>query len=231
MGDTKEKRINPNRKVERNNKVITLIVDDGKSYTEIAEQMGVSKARVQQIAKSKGISKWTISREKYRVMAENITKDLAAGISYQDINRKYNVKKYSTGLKKYNLNALSTKLKITRNENIVNRYKSITAKSIINSTENGLVNPNKLSQIDSVYAIASKLGYKKFPGIGNRNGGGVFEDKKIIKLIKDKRDIEKLSFRAIAEYLNDNGIKTVTGKLYSTSNLNAKYKAIKKHNL
>ncbi len=205
---------------ERNNLVLNMI-RNGEKYPAIATKMGISKQRVYQLAKKEGVSRWGEIREANANLKINIESDFKSGLSYEELKSKYNK----------GLTGLSAKFRTKRDSGIVREYKNKTANQVLKCSSKVLNNPNRINTEDSVYRIASKSGFKKFPMIGNRSQGGVFEDAKVIAFIKNKRDENKLTFIEITSLLNAKGLKTITGLEFAVPNVVAKYKAIKKYNL
>lgn len=205
---------------ERNNLVLDM-VRNGETYPDIAVKMGITKQRVYQLAKKEGYSRLTEIREANVNLKQNIESDFKAGLSYEELKSKYNK----------GLTGLPTKFRNKRDSGIVREYKTKTATQVLKCSSKVLNNPNRINTENSVYRVASKSGYKKFPMIGNRSAGGVFEDSKVIRFIKNKRDKNNLSFTEISTLLNAKGFKTITGKEFTLANVTCKYHAIKKHNL
>ena len=221
-------KVNGNLKAERNIELLEAINTSGLTYREIGAKYNVSKARVQELAKKNGISRWKMSREKNRELVISIERDYKAGLSYDEMKAKYDIKAINfTTLK---IQPLAARYRKERNTKIVTEYKNTTAKSVLKSNDPAMDNPDRLRTVKSVYDISGKHGFKKYPNIGNRRAGGVFEAPKTIKLIKKLREKNKLSFKEIAIILNSKGLKTPMGKEYTNHNLRYKYKAIVKHN-
>ncbi len=221
-------KINHNLKAERNKELIEAINTSGLTYREIGEKYNVSKARVQELAKKNGISRWKVSRERNKQLAVSIERDYKAGLTYEQMKEKYDLGKVD--FKSLNIEPLATRFRKDRDAKIVAEYKTKTAKSVLKSNDPAMDNPDRLTAINSVYGVTSRNGFKKYPNVGNRNAGGVFENPKTIKLIKKLREKGELSFNEIATVLNSKGLKSPMGKEYTGHNLRFKYKAIVKHN-
>ena len=221
-------KINHNLKAERNKELIEAINTSGLTYREIGEKYNVSKARVQELAKKNGISRWKVSRERNKQLAVSIERDYKAGLTYEQMKEKYDLGKVD--FKSLKIQPLATRFRKDRDAKIVSEYKTKTAKSVLKSNDPAMDNPDRLTAINSVYGVTSRNGFKKYPNVGNRNAGGVFEDPKTIKLIKKLREKGELSFNEIAIVLNSKGLKSPMGKEYTGHNLRFKYKAIVKHN-
>lgn len=221
-------KINGNLKAERNKELIEAINTSGLTYREIGVKYNVSKARVQELAKKNGISRWKVSRERNKQLAVSIERDYKAGLTYEQMKEKYDLGKVD--FKTLKIEPLATRYRKDRDAKIVAEYKKKTAKSVLKSNDPAMDNPDRLTAIKSVYGVTRKMGFKKYPNVGNRNAGGVFETPKTIKLIKKLREKNKLSFNEIAAVLNSKGLKSPMGKEYTGHNLRFKYKAIVKHN-
>jgi len=221
-------KINRNLKAERNKELIEAINTSGLTYREIGVKYNVSKARVQELAKKNGISRWKVSRERKKQLAASIERDYKAGLSYEQMKEKYDLGKVD--FKALKIQPLATRFRKDRDVKIVAEYKRKTAKEVLKSNDPAMDNPDRLTAIDSVYGVTGRAGFKKYPNVGNRNAGGVFEKPEIIKFIKDKRDKNNLSFKEISILMQEKGFKTPYGRDYTMSNVYQKYLAIKKHN-
>lgn len=207
---------------ERNDKIINLI-RQGLTYDEVGEQMGITKQRVCQIAKYNNISRWDESREFKVNLISRIKEDIDNQLPYTDIVEKHNLRIKGYLLRDTELSGLYTDMLIKRNEAIKKKYEVRTAEEIINDNDYNITNPTKPTSINCVYRIASSLGFKKYPMIGDRSKGNTFEDRTILKYIRDRRDKDGWTFKKIACELNKLNYRTVTGKLFTTSNVNYKY--------
>lgn len=215
-------------KKERNVKIVKDIQEGRLTYKEIGKKYNLTKQRVYQFAQDNNISRWEKSREDIKKTKEEIQNDIINGLTYKEICDKYSYVKTSLStLVGINLQSLFLE---KRNKEIINLYKEMTAKDTIIIPVNVLDDPYRITKINTVYGISSKRGYKKYPMIGDRCKGGVFEPKKVINLIKKLRS-KNYSYRKIALELNKKGWKTPTGKLYSTMNVFNKHKGILKYNL
>ena len=203
------------RIIERD-KEIKKLLDDGMTHKSIAEKFYITKQRVTQIAHKLRISSGEIRRETKKVVKESIMKDIESGFTYKEINEKYKhikgVSDMVSGLEKVILDK--------RNRLIIEEYKTKTAKQIISD--------NNLNITEGfLYGIVSEAGTKRYPHIIDRHKGGLFEDKEILTIIKSKRENVGLSFKTIANYLNDNGYTTVQGKLFADHSVRHKYNKMK----
>lgn len=218
-------------KLARNTKIIEAI-KEGKTYVEIGRTYNVTKQRISQFAKRENYSSWVVTREKYDKLLILVKADVDSGMEFEELKTKHKFTPYIISeLQKRGLEKLTERYRNVRNSVIIEEYKNKIAKDVVISGSTGLDSPMRIGTIDSIYSISSKNGYKKYPKVGNRNSGGLFEDPKVINLIKKKRDVEELSFREISEILNKKGFISPMGKPYTTCNVNAKYTSIKKNNL
>ena len=226
---TKKHDIRKTRALTARNEEITKLIKAGTPYPEIAKQYNITKQRVYQFGKIAGYSRNSELREVRATFTKNVKADVKAGMSYSDIQKKYELKKNGYKLAGSEISNLATQFRSKRDNGLVKEYKTKSAVNVIKSNRKELINPNKVNTVDGIYRIATKSGFKKYPQIGNRSKGGVFEDNKVIKFIKTKRE-NGLSFSDITTLLNAKGFKTIMGKEFTTSNVNAKFKAIVKHN-
>jgi DNA-binding CsgD family transcriptional regulator/uncharacterized protein YerC len=217
------------RDKKRHKEILNILKSGALTYDEIGEKFGITKQRVSQIAKFNGYSRWGQIRENKAKFVKKIKKDIKKGLSYNDIYEKHNLKEKRDLLNDTDLSSLFTDMMATRNEAIKKQYRTKTAKKVMKLKDYELNNPNTINDINTVYRVSSKLGYKKYPMIGNRSAGGVFEDKKILKYIERKKDKDGWSFPMITYKLNRMGRKTLTGKEFTTPNVIAKYHAYKKN--
>jgi len=216
----------------KRNEMIKTLLDAGWTYVDIAREMGITKQRVYQVAKVYGVKRWEVTREFHQKIVADIEKDVSEGMSYNDVKVKYNLDtKMLQKLRHHGLGNLFSRLTQERREGILEEYKTKLAREVVSSHDSKLDNPNKLTNIGQVYKASTKLGFRKYPKIGNRNAGGLFESKEVIMIIKVKREVEELSFAKIAAFLNEKGYKTPMGRDYQDHNVRFKYMSIKKNNL
>lgn len=202
-------------------KVIKKLLDDGVTYKVIGEKFGITQERVRQISHRLGIKRWEISRENKKIAKEDMMKDIEAGLTYKEISKKY---KHIKGLRDI-ISGLEKIILDKRNELIIKEYKTKTAKQII-SDNNLNIGEN------FVYEIVTEAGLKKYPKVGPRYKGGLNEDEEILTIIKRKREVDGMSFKAIASYLNNNGYITVQGKLFADHSVRHKYnKMVRLHKI
>ena len=214
-------------KTTRNKKIIKDI-QKGKTYKEIGKKYNITKQRVAQFAKHHNIYRWEENREYRKKIISLIKEDIKQGRSYDAIMSKY-ADKYNN-IKTILEGGLFTYIKEKRNKKIVNQYKCNTAQSITVDTSPLLDTPQRIGSVNMIYQISNKNGYKKYPKIGNRRKGGLFESSRVINLIKELKK-ENYTYREIAEELNNKGWKSPMGKIYTTGNVYNKHKSIIKHNL
>lgn len=198
------------------NKEIKKLLDDGMTYKFIGEKFDITKERVKQISHKLGIRRWDISRETKKVVKESIMKDIESGFTYKEINEKYKHIKNVSGI----ISGLEKVILDKRNRLIIEEYKTKTAKQIISD--------NNLNITEGfLYGIVSEAGLGKYPKVGARYKGGLNEDEGILTIIKNKREDEGMSFKGIANYLNDNGYITILGKPFDYKSVRYKYNKMK----
>jgi transcriptional regulator with XRE-family HTH domain/transposase-like protein len=216
-------------KVKRNARILKLVEDDDLTYKEIGELFGVTRQAVAGIILRSGYSRWDSRRKKFKAIAKNINNDIKLGLTYKEINEKYTYSTLANLTARNLLPSLFSDLLEKRNRLITKKYKGEIAKSIVQSEDYDLNNPNGINTLSGVYSISSKNGFKKYPKIGRRCDGGTFEDKKILRYIQNKRDKHGWTFKKIAEKLTRLGYKTLTGKEFDMPNVVYKYNAYKKN--
>ena len=208
---------------QRKARILAHIKDDKLTYTNIGKRFGISKARVQQIAKENGVGRWKLSRSKNAKIVDSIITDFGNGLSYVELKNKYGNIYYNVPFNIYSY------FLEKRNAEIISQYKEKTAKRVLSSTEQKLDDPNRINGVNSVYLISGKEGYKKYPNVGDRNKGGSSEDKTIIRYIIRKRDNDGWSFKQISDKLNKLGKKTICGFKFTIANTYSKYAYYKKN--
>lgn len=217
----KRKVRNPKREEQ-----ILKLLNENISFDEIAKKFGITKQRVNQIAKRNNIKRWEQSREFKISMYLKIMDDFNNNISLNDICLKHNlsIDNINTIFCFNNDNTIFSKFREKRNSCIISDFiGGTTAKAITKRDDKELLDPNKITWIDSIYRINIKNGIRRYPQIGNRAGGGCFENKEILKFIFNKRDKYKWTFKKITDELNKKGKKTLTGKVFTIPNVFAKY--------
>jgi predicted DNA-binding protein YlxM (UPF0122 family) len=215
--------------IKREKKIIKL-VNDGWTLIKIANKFKITKQRVFQIVKRNNISLWDKARANNQTIHQNILNDINDNISFTDIVKKYGTSKskLSYSFKTIQNEPLNRFIITKRNCEITSQFiKGNTAKSITTNIEPILMSPTHITTVDSIYKINAKNNVRRYPQIINRNKGGLFESKEVVKLIKNRRDKKNWTFKKIAEELNRLGYKTITGKDYTEPNTYQKYLAIK----
>lgn len=221
----KRKVRNPKREQQ-----ILKLLNENISFGEIAKKFGISKQRVNQIAKRNNIKRWEESREFKTSIYSKIMNDFNNNISLNDICLKYNLSLDNINTIFYfnNDNTLFSKFREKRNSCIISDFiGGETANGITKRNDDLLIEPNKITNISQIYRINNRNGVKRYPMIGSRAGGGCFENKEILKFIFNKRDKYKWTFEKITNELNKKGKKTLTGKVFTTPNVIAKYNSNK----
>ena len=223
------KRLNRRKtyQTDRNENLIEDIRKGKLSYKEIGKKYNITKQRVYQFAKNEKISRWEKIREKRKKLIINVKDDLGKGLTYQQLCERYGDEYYFHYVMD---GGTYTHILEKRNQEILTKYKHTNAKSIITDSSPILDTPQRIGTTNHIYHIVSKKGYKKYPQIGNRSKGGLFESDRVIKLIKKLKN-KNYSYRRIAEALNEKGWKSPMGKIYSGSNVQNKHKLIIKYKL
>ena len=218
------------KKTIREGEILTLNAKGVKSV-DIAKKFGITKQRIYQILSRNNISRVNQLRDRYSKIKNNANELLVSGMSVNDITEKLKIKNVY-----YYVRDIGERHKYQRNQRnklISDEFlNGMTAKKITKLTSpKELLTPTAVTKIGTVYAINSKLDIRRYPMIGDKSNGGIFEDRKILQYIQKKRDINKWTFIRISDKLNKLGYKTITGKEFTMCNTLAKYKAykIKKH--
>lgn len=213
-------------KKERNELIYKMLLS-GEKYQIIADKMNVSKARIEQVAKTYNYSRWDESKKKYNILVEKIINDFNTGTTYEELVKKYNLnnKILYSRLQYHGLPSdLLKQCRIKRNEKIVSEYKSgKKAVDIINSKHEIVNQPHKINSLSRIYAICSKQGVYKYPKVGKRIDGGSSENCEILRLVKHLKENKNFTFEAIANHLNSKKYKTVCGKRFNMANARFKY--------
>lgn len=209
--------------------IVELLKTTDLTFNAIGERYGISKARVGQIYQEHGLGlKKVTIRKNWEKICKTILADLdnnsnvellakQYGLTIAQLNSKFN---YYTGRSLYSI------VIERRNDAVVETFlKGSTAKTIVNSDAKVLDNPHKLSDIDSIYGINRKRGIKRYPNIGNRSKGGIFETRKVLDLIIKFRN-NGLTYANIADKLNELGHLTISGLPFTGPNVHVKYSRI-----
>ena len=196
-------------------KIIELI-KSGLSYEHIAPAFGITKQRVQQIAKASGVNSIEVKKIKHKKEIESINSKVNSGECYVDVYGKYKNAEIQA-LMANGLTPISS-LRKKRNKKIISAYKNGTsAKTII---ENGVCG---IQSINSVYNVVSSAGSNRYPNLIRNKKGYSNENIKILRLIKKLKNQNK-TISEITKYLNDHNYKSVCGKSFSYQLVNWKYK-------
>lgn len=218
------------KKTIREQEILELNASGVKS-NDIAKKFGVSKQRIWQILNRNNISRNKQLKERYYEIKNRANELSLSGLSVNDIKAKLKIKAvyyYAPEIGLIHKNQRNQRNKLISDE-FLNGMSAKKITKLISPKE--LVTPIAVTSINGVYGINTKLNIRRYPMIGDKSYGGIFEDRKILQYIQKKRDIDKWSFTRISDKLNKLGHKTITGKEFTMSNTLAKYKAykIKKH--
>ncbi len=223
-----------NLKSVKNQKIdekIKELFEKGFLYGDISKELGMSKTAVSGRVKHLGLCRYKFKKEFYLELIKKIERDFEQGLSYEEIKKKHCLTKHlNQGLHRFGLKLYATHRQ-RRNSEIVDRYKKQIAKKILVSNDKKIKDPRKIVTLSSIYTISTENKFKKYPNIGSRFHGGIFLPKKILNIIKRKREVENKTFSEIAEFLNSKNHLTATGVPFSNHNVRFKYKAIKKNKL
>ena len=212
----------PQAKVERN-KLILEMARSKKTYKTIGEIFGVSKQCVKAICHHHGFSKTEYNKKINEKLASEIQEDIDNGLTYVEIRDKYTFKVLSKLNHKKLINYSHGQMIQIRDRAVTEKYKINVARVIVESDEQILNDPHEINSVSRVYVASRKNGFKKYPRMGDRYKGGCFEDEKILKYIKRKRDTYGWSFPKIAEHLNKRNIKTICDKTFEHHHVRFKY--------
>ena len=170
------------RKTEQRLEIVKLL-NEGLTLADIGNKFSISKQRVYQIARDSGYNRNSKINEFHEKTYTSILSDIDEGLSYNEIVIKYG--KYSViRYNQRNKKTLKQLMVDKRDRNIISSFiLGETAKGITIKVDTILDNPNRINCIQGIYKINSKHGIKRFPTVGNRNGGGIFEDRKILQYI------------------------------------------------
>tara|TARA_R110000803_G_scaffold114067_1_gene182527 strand:+ start:72 stop:1073 length:1002 start_codon:yes stop_codon:yes gene_type:complete len=218
---------NPKKLIEREQEIISLN-EKGVPNTKIADKYNISKQRVYQILKNNDISRNKQIKENYEEIRNQIKSDLNNGLTLGQLIKKWgNYKKIRYYFPE--IYKLTKQLREHRNKEIGKLYlNGNTAKEITNkTTPDTLLQPKQINGESHIYRINTKQGIKKYPNVGMKCYGGIFEDRKILQYIQNKRDKHNWSFSLITEKLNKLGYVTITGKEFKTPNVYEKYLSYK----
>lgn len=202
----------------------------GKSYAFIGKKFSLSTERIRQICTLAGMHKRKEHSVLIKKTIDRINKDIQNDMSYEKLVEKYKLSKD----KKYALMANGmpslNKIYIKKRNDIVLREfkKGKTAIQIMNMKHKHLNGNFTIGCIELVYKITAKNNLYKQPKVKDRYLGGTSENKEVLEMIHQKRDVEKMSCEKVATYLNDMGARTITGKKFSAQLVSYKYYQEKK---
>lgn len=221
---------------ERNDKILLMLKQSNSSFVTIGKKYNITPQRVQQIAKDFDIQLHGKNHEEKDSIVRKIKEDMPL-MSYKDIRAKYkefeghNWKILQKKFKKMYGETIYTLMKKERDALILQKYSSgDKAIEVINSDDLTLKSPLRFTKVRDVYRISIENGYRKYPGIGSRAGGGIFERKKVLDLIVKMREEKKMKFKDITIALNKKGLTTIQGKEFKMENVIVKYHRIKSNN-
>ena len=216
-------KISKNYKTKRNNEMLELI-HAGDTFSSIAKKFNVTKSRVGQLAKDHGVNRWEIGRTTSEQLINDIQIDIDNGMEYDELKQKHNLTHKTIERLRYRgLKPVSATYRENRNSTIVDEYKIMTAKKVLASDTKSLDSPQRILGVNSIYSISTAAGFKRYPNIGKRCVKGSHETKEVLGLILTRRNIDKLSFRKIAEELNEKNMLTIGGLPFTTHNVTSKY--------
>jgi hypothetical protein len=210
---------------EERNEAIKKLLLKNVNLQVIADKFNVTRQRIEQIAKTIGIRRQEENREKRSQLIQQIKVDISSGLSYSEILKKHKLDyKSLNSLYRHGLPNLFRIFRNKRNEIIIDEYaKGKTAEEILNSKNKFLTGELQVSTVDYIYGIVTKNKFRKYPQIGNRSKGGLFEDARILNYIKTWKEDHKRTFGDIADILNKKGEKTITGKPFTQQLVYNKY--------
>lgn len=214
------------KQLERNNKIKELL-DSGLKYFEIAKELNLRRGTVDFIAKSKfGINYMKDNKNHYLNLIEKVKIDLnEKELSYSSIITKHkltpkDLAKFTT----FNFK-LKHEFNKLRNDKMGDKYENGTIARKLTSKKESYI-----KTIGGVYGVVSgTLGIYKYPKI-KRGLKGLFEDRRVIRIIKDckKRTKFTLTNNEIADLLNKKGYKTTTGKEFLWTHVSNIWTKVKK---
>ena len=220
------------KKIIKRKITVIKLLNDGLTYRAIGKITHITPQRVMQIAKVNGLGdRWITGRVKKKNLLDEVTKDLNENLSIAEILSKRSIDR-DTLFYIFEISGkpLSRVIRNKRNDKIVEDFlDGDTAKRIIKNPDKVFDDPNRLQDINSIYGINRVRGVKRYPQIGKRTLGGIFEDRKILRFITNKHDKLGWTFKDIAEKLNELGNKTIQGLPFEPQNTFVKYHSYKKN--
>lgn len=205
------------KKNKRNYAILELALK-GAKHKDIAKQYNITKQRVTQIIQAQGYTREDIRKKYFEPIVSGFQKKIENGACPTDVHNELKKIGYNLPLLvKYGLNYNPITFKEQRNKKIATIYKSgVTAKKILTDGVCGI------GSLNGIYNTIKKQKAQRLPQV-KRGKKGIYENNEIIKELLHLREIEKLPFREIAERLNEKGLKTMSGKLFSAPNVAVKY--------
>jgi hypothetical protein len=201
-----------------------------KNVIETAETLGVTREYIRVLEKSLNLSRRLATAARCKKLIKLIKNDIEKGLSYEEIVSywKLNKKKITYLQRKFGFPGLIFLFVKRRNDFIQLEYKNgKTITEILQENNRLLYIKEKKIKASAAQSIANK-GFKRYPGIGLRTQKGVvFESMDVLKKIEELRDVQKMSFSKIAEKLNAEGIKTISGATFYYQMVAIKYNQLK----
>jgi DNA-binding transcriptional ArsR family regulator len=217
--------------LKRDNQIVSLI-KLGLTLKEIGRRFKITSQRIYQIALRNNIKVQKDRREERVKLAQDIKNN---NTSYKKVvgtkHKKHSSRAILNTYKKLYGNGLIDLEREHRNSVIVDKFsvEKKAANDILNLKTTDLVNPHQIKTRNHIYRITSRSNAKRFPQIGSRRSGLVFEKKKVINMIVKLRN-EGLSFEKITDKMNASGLKTIQGLEFKGPNVRMKYLRYQKEN-
>lgn len=218
-----------NKKRERQ---IVSLIKLGLTMEEIGDKFKLTRQRIHQIASRNNFKIHKIRKEERLKLAQDIKNN---NTPYKKVirgnHKKHSPRAILNTYKKLYGNGLIDLERDHRNSIIVNKFsvEKKAANDILNLKTPDLVNPNQIKTRNYIYRITSRSNAKRFPQIGSRRSGLVFEKKKVTNMIVKLRN-EGLSFEKITDKMNASGLKTIQGLEFKWPNVRMKYLRYQKEN-
>lgn len=196
----------------------------GTKYIEIIKKYGFKKSTFLSMIKMMGYDFMKDRKNKRLDLINKVKKSIEKGENYSDIIKKYNLD--SKIIHRF------TELGYSPSQDYINRRNSKMGDKYDNGTKAKKLTSEKekhVKTVSGVYGVVSaKLGIYKHPEI-KRGVKGLLANKETIKrILKYKKD--GLKFREIANKLNEEGFKTLTGLPFSDHHVIAKYNKVISNN-
>lgn len=196
----------------------------GTKYIVLIKKYGFKKSNFLNMIKMMGYDFMKDRKNKRLELINKVKKSIENGENYSDIIKKYNLD--SKTIHRF------TELGYSPSQDYMSRRNSKMGNKYDNGTKAKKLTSEKekhVKTVSGVYGVVSaKLGIYKHPEI-KRGVKGLLENKETIKrILKYKKD--GLKFREIADKLNDEGFKTLTGLPFSDHHVIAKYNKVISNN-